>query len=199
MSSSDFSEFLRKVFSQYSENAKDGAPYYVFHAATTAKQFQDAMEERGLEVVETLVWNKPSAGLGMNDYRRKHEPFFYARKKGQKPQFFGDRTNTSVWDFKKSDESILRMIKAARAAESEGKTTVWTMKRDPVGEYVHPTQKPVELIGYAIQNSSKAGDTVLDLFAGSGSTLIACEKHARECRTMELDPVFAETVVLRFA
>lgn len=72
------------------------------------------------------------------------------------------------------------------------------MKRESVAEYVHPTQKPVELIGYALDNSSKAGDFVLDPFAGSGATLIACEKHGRACMTMELDPLFAETVLLRY-
>lgn len=94
--------------------------------------------------------------MGMNDYRRKHEPFFYARKAGEKAPFYGDRTNTSVWDFEKTDEQILRMIRAARKADSEGKTTVWTMKRESVADYVHPTQKAVELIGYALDNSSKA-------------------------------------------
>jgi len=63
----------------------------------------------------------------------------------------------------------------------------------------HNTQKPVELIGYALANSSKSGDVVLDPFGGSGATLIACEKFGRVCHTMELDPVFAETIVLRFA
>jgi len=138
MGDEEFDEFLLNAFKMMEKHSKDGAPFYVFHAASTAKQFQRSMEANRLEIVESLVWNKPSAGLGMNDYRRKHEPFFYARKAGQKIQFYGDRTNTSVWDFGKSDEQILKMIKAARAAESEGKTTIWTMKREPVAEYVHP-------------------------------------------------------------
>lgn len=102
-------------------------------------------------------------------------------------------------DFQKSDEELLRMLKRAREAEKEGKTTVWTMKRDPVKDYVHPTQKPIELIGYALANSSKAGDVVLDLFGGSGSTLIACEKHKRVARTMELDERYVEVIIKRFA
>lgn len=119
MGDEQFDQFLDLVFERYMENTKDGAPFYVFHAASTAKQFHAAMERKGIEIIEGMVWNKPSAGMGMNDYRRKHEPFFYAKKKGEKVQFFGDRTNTSVWDFKKSDEQILRMIAAARKAESE--------------------------------------------------------------------------------
>lgn len=67
-------------------------------------------------------------------------------------------------DFEKSDAQILAEIKRAREADKEGKNTIWTMKRDPVKDYVHPTQKPIELIGYALANSSKSGDIVLDLF-----------------------------------
>ena len=101
-------------------------------------------------------------------------------------------------DFTKTDAQILGAIKRAKEAEKEGKTTIWTMKRDPVRDYVHPTQKPVELIGYALANSSKAGDLVIDLFGDSGSTLIACEKHKRICRTMELDERYVEVIIKRY-
>lgn len=106
------------------------------------------------------------ASLGWGDYRWKHEPFFYATKKGYSANFYGDRTHSTVWDFdtEKSDKVLLERIKHAREAKKEGKTTVWSMKRDNVNEYVHPTQKPVELIGYALNNSSRKGEIVVDLF-----------------------------------
>ncbi len=72
------------------------------------------------------------------------------------------------------------------------------MKRENVNEYVHPTQKPVELIGYALENSSKKGEIVVDLFGGSGSTLIACQKHHRRCFMMELDEKYIQTIIKRF-
>jgi DNA modification methylase len=75
---------------------------------------------------------------------------------------------------------------------------VWSLSRGATGKYVHPTQKPVELIERALSNSSKGGDTVIDLFGGSGSTLIACEKTVREARLMELDPKYVDVIVKRW-
>lgn len=138
------------------------------------------------------------AALGWGDYMWKHEPFFYAGKKGQRTQFYGDRTNKTVIDLHDSPQKLLNWAKRQKQAESEGKTTIWSMKRDKVGEYVHPTQKPVELIRYALQNSTKAGDVVLDLFGGSGSTLIACERLGRSARLMELDPRYVDVIVQRY-
>ena len=88
--------------------------------------------------------------------------------------------------------------KQQKKLETEGKYTIWTMKRDRVNEYQHPTQKPVELITYALMNSSKAEDLVVDPFLGSGSTLIACEKTGRVCAGIELDPKFVDVIVQRW-
>jgi DNA modification methylase len=82
--------------------------------------------------------------------------------------------------------------------EAQGKTTVWSMARSNVNEYVHPTQKPVELISYALANSSKSGDIVLDFFMGSGSVLIACEKTKRVSFGMELDPKYIDVIIKRW-
>lgn len=76
--------------------------------------------------------------------------------------------------------------------------TIWTMKREPTQDYVHPTQKPVELIMYAIHNSSKVDDIILDPFLGSGSTLVACEKTNRLCYGLELDPRYVDVIVERW-
>lgn len=198
MSDDAFAAFLDATFARYREHARETAGLYVFHSASTQTQFEQAMAAHGFEVRAQLVWNKPSASLGWGDYRYKHEPCFYASTAGKDPAFYGDRTHATVLDFTKSDEELLKILRHAREAERDGRTTVWTMKREPVGDYVHPTQKPVELVGYALRNSSKAGETVLDLFAGSGSTLIACEKLGRECRTMELDPRYVETILRRY-
>lgn len=80
----------------------------------------------------------------------------------------------------------------------KGQSDVWNMSRGSTREYVHPTQKPVELIERALSNSSKAGDVVVDCFGGSGSTLIACEKTARDCRMMELDPKYCDVIIKRW-
>lgn len=196
MSKEEFDNFLKEVFERFKENSKTGAPWYVFHSPTTQDQFKKWIEETGWKVKTQLIWNKPSAGLGMNEYRAKHEPFFYCVNKDA--AFYGNRTGTSVWDFHKTEDDLVQWAKRSMKAEREGRMTIWTMKREPVGDYVHPTQKPVELIGYALHNSSKAGDIVLDLFGGSGATLIACEKFGRKSLIMELDPKYVDVIVSRY-
>jgi DNA modification methylase len=145
-----------------------------------------------------LIWNKPTASMGWGDYRWKHEPFFYAAKDGIKTVFYGDRTHSTIIDFHDSEQKLINWAKRQKKLETEGKHTIWTMKRDKVNEYQHPTQKPVELITYALFNSSKAEDLVVDPFLGSGSTLIACEKAGRVCAGIELDPKFVDVIVQRW-
>lgn len=175
-----------------------GGGLYVFHSTSTQAVFEEALNESEIEVRNQLIWNKPVASMGWGDYRWKHEPCYYATIKGQTHNFYGDRTNTTVLDFQKTDQQLLAWAKKQKAAEQNGKTTIWTMKREPVGDYVHPTQKPVELITYALENSSKTGDIILDPFLGSGSTLVASEKLGRVCYGLELDPRFVDVIVQRW-
>ena len=198
MAEAAFDVFLSKFFGGSVEFVKSGAGWYIFHSSSTQHQFRRALTEAGLEVRVQLIWNKPTASMGWGDYRWKHEPFFYAGKKGDKLAFYGDRTKTTVVDFHKSDAEILKWVNAQREAEKAGKMTIWTMKREPVQEYVHPTQKPVELITYALANSSKIDDVVLDPFLGSGSTIIACQKTNRICYGVEIDPKFMDVIIQRW-
>ena len=198
MQDAEFRHFLIAAFNQMRLFTKEGSGMYIFHDPSTQRVFEEALNANNIEVLAQLVWNKPHAGLGMGAYRSKHEPFFYAGAKGITPQFYGDRTNTTVWDFQKSAEDLAKWAMKQKEAESNGRTTIWTMKREKVQEYVHPTQKPVELIMYALLNSSKVGDVVLDTFLGSGSTLIGCEKTNRNCYGMELDPKYADVIIERW-
>lgn len=182
----------------YGKNAKKHPDKQVAAVANSIKEFEDALNANQIEVKYQLIWNKPMAGLGAGDYRNKHEPFFYAAVKDTKPNFYGDRTHTSVVDFQKTDTQLAAWAKKQRDAEKAGLTTIWTMKREPMKEYVHPTQKPVELVMYGLANSSKVDDIVLDPFLGSGSTLIACQKTNRLCYGTELDPKFADVIVQRW-
>lgn len=198
MDKDKFQTFLNSVFARVATHTKRGAGVYVFHATSTQREFENALETNGLHIKNQLIWNKPTAGMGWGDYRWKHEPFFYAGFKDAETRFYGDRTKTTVIDFQKDETEILKFINRIKKSESQGKTTIWTMKRDNVMEYVHPTQKPVELITFALANSSKEGDVVLDLFAGSGSTMIAAEKSGRACFCMELDPKYVDVVIARW-
>lgn len=120
-------------------------------------------------VRQQLIWNKGSMVLGRQDYQWKHEPCFYGWKDGAPHVWYGDRSQTTVLDFAKPGRN---------------------------GE--HPTMKPVEMIAYQMANSTKQGDTVLDLFGGSGTTLIACEQLNRHCRMMELDPKYCDVIIKRW-
>ena len=196
MSNESFDTFLGEIFKRYSENCKAGGGWYIFHSSSTQHQFQKAIEKSGWNVKNQIIWNKPTASMGWGDYRWKHEPMFYCGK--EKTVFYGDRTNSTILDFHKSEQQLINWAKKVKRDEQNGKTTIWTMKRDSVQGYKHPTQKPVELITYALFNSSKADDIVLDLFGGSGSTLIACQKTNRICYTMELDPKYIDVIVQRY-
>jgi site-specific DNA-methyltransferase (adenine-specific) len=198
MESAVFREFLTQSFKGIANVIKKGSALYIFHSPTTQSVFEEALDLSGFQVKYQLIWNKPSAGLGMGDYRSKHEPFFYATIKGVDPLFYGDRTNTSVIDFHKTDQQLAIWARKEKEAEKSGKTTIWTMKREPVIGYVHPTQKPVELVMYALANSSKVEDVILDPFLGSGSTLIACQKTNRTCYGIELDLRFVDVIVQRY-
>lgn len=198
MDSEAFDSFLEKAFGCLSDVAKTGAGWYVFHSTSTQAQFEKALKKFGMTIRNQLIWNKPTASMGWGDYRWKHEPFFYASKDGTKTVFYGDRTHSTIVDFHDSEQKLINWAKRQKKLETEGKLTIWTMKRDKVNEYKHPTQKPVELITYALFNSSKAEDLVVDPFLGSGSTLIACEKTGRVCAGIELDPKFVDVIVQRW-
>lgn len=173
MSDTDFAAFLRAVFASYVAAMKPLACIYVCHpdsASGPKLAFEQAFAE-AFHKAATIIWVKQSAGMGWQDYRAQHEPIIYGWKNGTGKHFFcGDRS----------------------------KTTVWQVDRDAQVAYVHPTQKPVALPMEAIENSSKGEDVVLDLFGGSGSTLIACEQSGRHARLMELDPRYVDVIVRRW-
>jgi len=197
MSSEKFQEFLTETMKNYRETTKQGGGLYIFHSPKTQSQFEKAINDSGMTIKAQLIWNKPSAGLGMGDYRGKHEPFFYCGIDG-KINFYGDRTNTDIWDFEPTDDNLAKWAKRQKRLERLGQTTIWTMKRESTSDYVHPTQKPVELIQHALINSSKHEDIVTDFFLGSGSTLIACQKLNRICYGMELDPKYIDIIIKRW-
>ena len=151
--------------------SKDGAAVYLWFSDSKSAAVTAAVTAAGYQVRNTLIWNKNVAQFGAigAQYKSKHEPCLYCFKKGYAPYWAGPNNEVSVWD----------------------------IKRCPKNEH-HPTQKPVELAERAFGNSSKASDTVLDLFGGSGSTLIACEKQNRHARLMELDPKYCDVIVKRW-
>lgn len=173
MTDSQFESFCADFFGCYFAAMKPLACIYVCHPDSQSAPklaFEKTFAER-FKKSSTIIWAKQSAGMGWQDYRAQHEPILYGWKEGSGKHFFcGDRS----------------------------KTTIWKIGRDAQASYVHPTQKPVALPEEAILNSTKGQDIVLDLFGGSGSTLIAAEKTGRIARLMELDPKYCDVIVKRW-
>ena len=200
MDDAKFQEFLEAVFSTMKFASKPTAPAYVCYASRTHREFENALNENDYGVRCQIIWVKPVASMGWGNYRWKHEPILYAVPDGKSVQFYGDRKQYTHWEFKPSDTELLNWAKSLLTEEEEDDTSVWKIGRENVMGYEHPTSKPVKLPAKAILNSSRAGETVLDLFAGGGgSTLIACEQTGRICRTMELDERYVDVVRKRYA
>ena len=196
----DFKLFLLEAFKQIKDNVKSWWWIYIRHNYKEQISFQKGIEANDMIVKHQIIWNKPSLWLWWWDYRPKHEICFYCAVKGSQNIFYGDRTNSTVVDLRKekTDQQILNMIKRSRLSEQEGKTTIFSIRRDNVNEYIHPTQKPVELCDISIKNNSKEEDIVMDLFLWSGVCLISCEKNNRICYWMELDPKYIEVIIKRY-
>jgi DNA modification methylase len=127
------------------------------------------LEAGGAHWSDTLIWSKDRFTLGRADYQRSYEPIWYGWREGTQHHWCGDRDQGDVWQIARPSESPL-----------------------------HPTMKPLPLIERALENSSRPGDVVLDLFLGSGSTLIAAERTGRVCYGTELDPTFAGVILGRW-
>ncbi len=168
-SDGDFSIFLLQFYKNAFYALKEGSPSYIFHADSEGANFRNAMKEAGFKLAQCLIWVKNSMVMGRQDYHWQHEPILYGWKEGAAHKWYSDRKQTTLWSFDR-----------------------------PTRSTDHPTMKPVNILEYALQNSSKEGDIVLDPFLGSGSTLIACEKTSRKCYGMELDPQYMDVVITRW-
>jgi len=196
MPEAKFRAFLRDAFAGMRQAADEKAPVYVCYASRTHREFEDGLNANGYEVKNQIIWVKAVASMGWGDYRWKHEPILYCRQAGKPIPFYGARDQYTEWAEELTDDELLAKVKAMIEKDESGGSTVWRIGRE--SNYVHPTQKPVQLVKTALKNSSRRGDVVYDPFAGSGSTLISCEQTRRRCFTMELDPTFCDVVVERW-
>jgi len=195
MTSKDFEDFLTKTFKSYKAFTKPKGGSYVCYASRTHREFENALNAAGYSVRNQIIWVKKLASMGWGDYRWKHEPILYVTQDGG-AKYYGDRKQYTEWTEEMSDTELLKHVKRTISKDEKGGSTVWRMGRE--SKYDHPTQKPIKLVQIAIRNSSKRGDLVLDLFGGSGSTLIAADKNNRQCFTMELDPKYIDVINKRW-
>jgi DNA modification methylase len=169
MEDKNFYEFLLASFKNIFNSLDDGAAAYIFHADTEGLNFRKAFKDAGFHLANVCIWAKQSLVLGRSDYQWQHEPILYGWKPTGKHRWYADRKQTTIWNFDRPTKSEL-----------------------------HPTMKPVPLVAYPIQNSSMSNCIVLEPFAGSGSTLIACEQLGRICYAIELDEKYADVIVKRY-
>lgn len=181
MDDSSFYQFLIDAFANADSVMRPGAAFYIWHADSNGLTFRRACNDAGWQIRQCLIWVKNSMVLGRQDYQWKHEPCLYGWKDGASHYFVADRTETTV----REDDL------------NEEKTTILRYDK-PASSKLHPTMKPVKLMGDLIYNSSRKGDNVLDLFGGSGTTLIACEETGRNCYMMEYDPHYCDVIISRW-
>ena len=164
-----FLGFLTSALSNGFNYMKSGASFYIWYAQSQSIAFYEACRASKLSVRQQLIWNKNSMVVGRQDYQWKHEPCLYGWAEGGSHSWYSDRKQTTVLNFDRPTHSDL-----------------------------HPTMKPIALFDYQIKNSTKSGDVVLDLFGGSGTTVMACEQNGRNACVMEYDPKYVEVIIKRW-
>ena len=169
MEDAGFRQFLRDAYVAADSVMKAGAVFYIWHADSEGYNFRGAAHDAGWQVRQCLIWKKQTMVMGRQDYHWRHEPCLYGWKDGAAHLWATDRKQTTILEFDRPSRN---------------------------GE--HPTMKPVALFEYQMLNNTKGSDIVLDSFAGSGTTAIACETHGRMARLMELDPKYCDVIINRW-
>ena len=177
-----FLSFLQLAFKNGKDALRPGGAFYIWYANTEAYNFAKACKDADLHIRQELVWVKDHSTLGRQDFQWKHEPCIYGENDivehdgagygwndDGSHSFRGDRKQSTVLEFAKPSKSSL-----------------------------HPTMKPVPLFDYLMKMSSKPGENVLDLFGGSGTTIVAAEQNGRNAFIMEYDPKYAGVILDRW-
>lgn len=168
LNSEDFRTFLRDAFKN-ADVMREGAAFYIWYASSEAINFESACNDAGWKIRQNLIWEKNTFVLGRQDYQWNHEPCLYGWKDGAAHTWMSDRKQTTILKFNR-----------------------------PIRNDIHPTMKPISLFDYQIKNSTRSGDKVLDLFGGSGTTIMACEQNGRTAYVMEYDPKYADAIIDRW-
>lgn len=200
MDNDNFKNFLIDAFKNLYIYMKDGCPFYIWHADVQGYNFRYACNEVGFRIRQVLIWVKNIFVLGRQDYQWKHEPCLYGWKDGDSHYFIDDRTQSNIFedeiDLEKMKKEDMKKLLEQLLNDKENTTIIKENK--PMKSDLHPTMKPIKLFGRLILNSSKKGENVLDVFGGSGTTIIACEQLGRNCFMMEFDPHYVDVIINRW-
>lgn len=200
MGDGEFYELLKNAFAGASGVMKEGAAFYIWHASSSQMLFEKAINDAGWSVRQQLIWLKNALVLGRQDYHWIHELCFYGWKPGAAHYFIYDRTQTTkIWeDAARNIDELDRDALISLVAELANAPQTVLREDKPTRSDEHPTMKPIKLIERLVKNSSKPGDVVLDLFGGSGTTLVTCEQINRKCYMMELDEKYCDVIINRW-
>lgn len=191
MEDSAFRQFLTDAFYAAKTVMKPGAAFHIWHADSEGYNFRGACIDAGLKIRQCLIWEKNSLVLGRQDFQWQHEPCLY----GEKPPESG-------WE-----EYVDEYNQVALYGWKDGSAHYWFKNRKqttilrfdkPKASKEHPTMKPIKLFDYQMQCNSKQGENVLDLFAGSGTTIMAAEQNKRNAFCMEFDPHYCDVIIQRW-
>ena len=202
MADEEFYSFLFKAYSNMYEFMRAGAAIYVFHADSEGLNFRKAFKDVGFKLSECLIWEKNNFVLGRCDYHWRHEPILYGWKEGAAHYFINDRTQDTIFleddvDFESmKKQDLIQYIKDMQNKYHDQTTVMFEKK--PMSSSLHPTMKPLELVGKLMKNSSKKDWNIGDFFGGSGSTLMAAEQLGRTAFVMELDEHYASVIIDRW-
>lgn len=170
MSQDEFIKFIKSFISTTLISIKEeSALYFCCNWKYSYIQFFHELQNAKLHISSTIVWDKGSLGLGFDDYRHEHEFIIYCYKKKREHNWYGGRDKGDIWHVSRGDNNA----------------------------YTHPTQKPIEIPSIAIKNSSKFGDIILDIFLGSGTTMLAAHQLKRKCYGVEIDPIYCQIIIDR--
>ena len=192
-----FIEFITSCLSNAKEHMKEGAVFYIWYADTSALEFYTALKNVDLQIRENLIWVKNKFILGRSDYHWRHEPCLYGWKDGKAHYYVNNRKQSTVID-DSIDLNLMSIDEIKEYIQSLIDDSTIFYENKPEKDDLHPTMKPIKLIGKMIKNSSLPNQLVLDLFGGSGSTLIACEQLQRKCFMMEYDPKYCDVIIKRW-
>lgn len=197
----DMYEFWKKCFEILIDNTKDKMAYYIFgpQGGDLLLLLLRAIVDSGFMLKHTLIWVKNNHVLGRCDYNYKHEPICYGWKPNGTHSFYAD-FDTSVFEDKLDVDKMKKdeLLSLVKQLLSDKVPVDVIHENKPTVSGLHPTMKPVKLIARLINNSSRAGDIVVDAFGGSGTTLIACEQMNRKCYMMEYDPKYVDVIIERW-
>lgn len=200
MESSEFRKFLNDAFNCASKSLKPGGAFYVWHADSETINFRETCQENGLMIKQCLIWVKNGFCFGRQDYKWKHEPCLYGWKEGAAHYFVEEFNHPTViedmLDFDKMKKEEMKKLLQEIYSDKVATTVIHEDK--PLKNDLHPTMKPLKMCGELIRHSSRKEELVLDLFGGSGSTLIVCEQIKRRCNMMEYDEKYATVIVDRW-